>query len=252
MNFAIFLPSKAVHEKCPVLFYLSGLTCTDENFVMKAGAQRVAEELGIIVVAPDTSPRDRCIAGEKDGGRPGEGAGYYVDATQEPWSRAYYMYSYIAEELPAFIDDKFPTLKGVRSIMGHSMGGMGALVIGLRNPTQFQSISALAPICAPSVSETAKGALAALLGDDKSAWTNYDPFQILKRDGVKNKILIDQGSEDEMLENLRTKDLIQLVQEKNLPIEIRMQEGYGHNYYFVSTFIEDHLRFHHAHLQVAK
>jgi len=240
MNFAIFLPSKAEKEDCPVLFYLSGLTCTDENFVMKAGAQRVAEQLGLIVVAPDTSPRDRGIPGEKDGGRPGEGAGYYVDATQEPWSRAYHMYSYVAEELPALIDAKFPTKKNLRSIMGHSMGGMGAMVVGLRNPDRFRSISALAPICSPSNSPTAQIAFRALLGDDKSTWADYDPVEFLKRGAYDREILIDQGTSDDLIDSLRPQDL---------PIKIRMQQGYDHSYYFVSTFMEDHVRFHSAHLQ---
>lgn len=249
MNFAIFLPSRAEKEPCPVLFYLSGLTCTDENFVMKAGAQRVAQELGIILVAPDTSPRDRGIPGEKDGGRPGEGAGYYVDATLEPWSRAYHMYSYCVHELPDFVDENFPTQKGVRSIMGHSMGGHGALVIGLRNPDRFRSISALSPICSASRSRNGREALQAMLGDNASEWANYDAVEILRRDGCRGPILVDQGAADEMMESLRPQDLIDVALEKQLPINVRLQEGYGHNYYFVSTFIEDHLRFHEKYLR---
>jgi S-formylglutathione hydrolase len=249
MNFAIFLPSRAKTERCPVLFYISGLTCTDENFVMKAGAQRVAEELGMIIVAPDTSPRDRGIPGEKDGDRPGEGASYYVDALKEPWSRAYQMYSYIAFELPDLIDAQFLTLQGQRSIMGHSMGGHGALVVGLRNPDRFRSISALAPICAPSQSPNAQKAFQAMLGGDKEAWAAYDAVELLRSHGCTSKILVDQGTEDDMIENLRPQDLIDVAREKNLPIEVRMQQGYDHSYYFVATFIEDHLHFHHARLQ---
>lgn len=244
MNFAIFLPSRAFKERCPALYYLSGLTCTDENFIMKAGAQRIAEELGMIIVAPDTSPRDRGIPGEKDGDRPGEGASYYVDATKAPWSSAYLMYSYIALELPSFIDENFPTRKGHRSIMGHSMGGHGAMVIGLRNPQTFQSISALAPICAPSKSPMAQRAFRAMLGDDVRDWASYDTVEILKHDGCANRILVDQGSEDEFLESLRPQDLIDVAKARNLPIEVNIREGYDHSYYFVSTFIESHLRFH--------
>ena len=216
---------------------------------MKAGAQRVAEELGMIIVAPDTSPRDRGIPKEKDGDRPGEGASYYIDATQEPWSRAYQMYSYIVQELPDFIDANFPTIKGARSIMGHSMGGHGALVAGLRNPDRFRSISALAPICSPIHSDNARKALLAMLGDDEEAWAKYDTVELLKLHGCNRKILVDQGTEDDVIDSLRTQDLIDVVRQKKLTIEVRLQEGYGHNYYFVATFIEDHLRFHDARLR---
>lgn len=248
MNFSVFTPSIAKTKKCPVVYYLSGLSCTDENFMMKAGAQRVCEELEIILVAPDTSPRDRGIPGEKDGGRPGEGASYYIDATKGPWSKFYQMYSYIVYELPAFIDENFPTIKGLKSIMGHSMGGHGALIIGLRNPTIFSSVSALAPIVAPHKSEIAKKAIGILIGEYKEnekIWSQYDSYLFLKENNcTQEKILIDQGKNDEFFEVLGINDFKLLIHEKNLPIDLRIHDGYDHSYYFVSSFIEDHIRFH--------
>ncbi len=250
MNFAVFLPSKTLKQPCPMVYYLSGLTCTDENFIMKAGAQRIAEELGIILVAPDTSPRDRGIKGEKSGGRPGEGASYYINATKAPWSAYYQMFDYIADELPNLIDTNFPTQKEQRAIMGHSMGGHGAMMIGLRKPERFKSISALAPVCSPIQSPLAQEAFYGLLGENKAEWAAYDTVEILKKNGCKTKILIDQGEADEYLpHNLKLQELSTVVKNQNLPIDIRIHKGYDHSYYFVSSFIEDHLRFHHRYFE---
>jgi S-formylglutathione hydrolase len=250
MNFALFLPSKALTKPCPVVYFLSGLSCTDENFMMKAGAQRVAEILGLILVAPDTSPRNRGIPGEKSGGRPGEGASYYVNATKSPWAEYYQMYDYITYELPDLINNNFLTQKNKNAIMGHSMGGHGALVIALRNPERFQSVSALAPICNPSNSPLAQMAFRELLGDDKADWALYDSMELLQNMSPRHKILIDQGLNDEYLAtSLRVSDLALLVEDKKLPINIRLHDGYDHGYYFVATFIEGHLRFHHEILQ---
>lgn len=236
MNFSIFLPNLG-DRKLPVVFFLSGLTCNEENFMMKAGAQRVAAELGLIIVAPDTSPREQIS-------RDTEGASYYVNATQEPFKQRYQMYDYISKELPDLIDVHFPTIVGKRSIMGHSMGGHGAMVIGIRNPEQFLAISAFAPICAPSKSVNGSIALQRFLGDDQKTWEQYDTVALLKKYKlVQQPILIDQGTKDDFLANLRIQDLLDLKLPQS-QVQVRMQEDYDHSYYFVSSFIEEHLKFH--------
>jgi S-formylglutathione hydrolase len=247
MKFSVFLPSRATQKPCAAIFFLAGLGSNEENFMIKAGAARVAEELGLILVAPDTSPRNRNIPREKEDWTFGEGAGFYLNATQDPWSSSYHMYDYVAHELPKLITANFNTTR--YSIMGHSMGGHGALVIGLKNPTKFCSISAFSPICAPSHSPWGQFAFGIYLGDDKLKWHNYDTVELLKAAKNTQPILIDQGEADQFLaEQLRLDILEKLVHERNLDILIRRQPGYDHSYYFVASFIESHMRFHHKFL----
>ncbi|MEQ8456690.1 MAG: S-formylglutathione hydrolase [Sandaracinaceae bacterium] len=234
----------------PVVTFLSGLTCTAENFTTKAGAQRVAAELGLIVVAPDTSPRGAGYAGEDDDWDFGTGAGFYVDATEAPWSARYRMFTYVTEELPAQIDAAFPT-KGPshRAIFGHSMGGHGALVIGLRQPARWRSVSALAPIVAPSQVPWGEKAFAGYLGDDREAWRRYDATELVRETQRADTLLIDQGTADSFLERELKPELFQKAcADAGQPLTLRMQDGYDHSYYFIATFVEDHLRHHAAHL----
>lgn len=215
--------------------------------MMKAGAQRRAEELGLIIVAPDTSPRNRGIEQEKADWRLGEGASFYVNAKKSPWHAYYQMYDYIAFELPKLIDTHFKTIKS--AIMGHSMGGMGALVVGLKNQSRFESISALSPICSPTTSSWGQHAFLNYLGDDKKAWLDYDPAELLKKYVPHSPILIDQGGDDEFLiEQLKLDVLEHVVKENNLPVTINRHAGYDHSYYFVSTCIASHLEHHFSRL----
>ncbi len=252
MHFSLFLPPQAKEgEVLPVLFWLSGLTCTDENFVTKAGAQRVAAELGIIIVAPDTSPRGEHIADDPDGAYDlGKGAGFYVNATQPPWAENYQMYSYIVEELPQLIKQEFK-VKPKFALAGHSMGGHGALTIGLSNIQLFCSISAFAPIVAPSECPWGQKALQAYLGEDKSSWSQYDACYLLKQQGqyLQMPILIDQGLDDDFLHNQKlTQPFEDIVDELNYKAIIQYHTGYDHSYYFIASFIENHLRFHFEYL----
>jgi S-formylglutathione hydrolase len=245
MIFAIYLPPQARQHPVPVLYWLSGLTCTDENFMQKAGAQRVAAELGLAIVCPDTSPRGTDLPGEHDSYDLGSGAGFYVNATQEPWSRHYRMFDYVTQELPALIKAELPVSKRC-SISGHSMGGHGALVCYLNNPGKYQSVSAFAPICHPSDCAWGQKALAAYLGDDRNEWERYDASRMIPDAAEKLPLLIDQGSEDEFLsEQLKPGALEQACLGDHHPLTLRIQEGYDHSYFFIATFIEDHLR-HHA------
>lgn len=245
MTFGIFLPPQARQSNVPVLYWLSGLTCTDENFMIKAGAQRVAAELGIAIVCPDTSPRGTELPGEHDDWDFGSGAGFYVNATQEPWSQNYRMYDYVTEELPSLINEHFPVTDRC-GISGHSMGGHGALVCYLRNPGKYRSVSAFAPICHPSDCGWGQKALYNYLGDDRNEWVKYDAALLIGDAREKLPLLIDQGTQDEWLtDQLKPGALEQACIASHYPLELRMQEGYDHGYYFVSTFIEDHLR-HHA------
>lgn len=249
MRFAIFLPPNAsAQSPVPVLYWLSGLTCTDENFMQKAGTFRAAAELGIAIVAPDTSPRGEEIAND-DGYDLGQGAGFYVNATEQPWSDHFQMYDYITQELPTLIEANFP-VTNVKSISGHSMGGHGALVIGLRNPNEFRSISAFSPICNPVTCPWGQKAFSAYLGNDKSTWLQYDASELLKNTPHPLPILVDQGDADTFLqEQLQPDTLINASQGKKQEITVRMQAGYDHSYYFISTFIEDHINFHAKHLK---
>ena len=245
MVFAIFLPPQASTQRVPVLYWLSGLTCTDENFMQKAGAQRLAAELGMAIVCPDTSPRGSDLPGEHDSYDFGSGAGFYVNATQSPWNEQYQMYDYVTRELPAFVEDHFPVSKK-KGISGHSMGGHGALVCYLRNPGMYQSVSAFAPICHPSECGWGQKALSAYLGDSRNDWAEYDAALLIGDATEKLPLLIDQGSDDDFLsEQLKPGALEQACIASHYPLTLRMQEGYDHSYFFIASFIDDHLR-HHA------
>jgi S-formylglutathione hydrolase len=248
MRFAIFLPPNATKAKpVPVLYWLSGLTCTDENFMQKAGAFRRAAELGIAIVAPDTSPRGEDVA-DDEGYDLGQGAGFYLNATQEPWSRHYHMYDYVTQELPSLIEANFP-VSSIKSIAGHSMGGHGALTIGLKNSQQYRSISAFSPITNPMQCPWGQKAFNAYLGNDFEAWREYDASELLKQAQAKLPILVDQGDADNFLvEQLKPQALIAAAQTHDSDVEVRMQSGYDHSYYFISSFIDQHLEFHATYL----
>ncbi|BDM66203.1 S-formylglutathione hydrolase [Shewanella sp. NFH-SH190041] len=251
MRFAIFLPPQAATEKVPVLYWLSGLTCTDENFMQKAGAQRLAAELGIAIVAPDTSPRGDNVPDDEQGAYDfGLGAGFYLNATQAPWHRHYHMYDYVVSELPRLIEAHFPVSQK-RAIAGHSMGGHGALTIALRNPQQYSSVSAFSPICNPINCPWGQKALQGYLGNDKNKWQQYDASELMRSTDSRVPALVDQGSEDEFLRQgqLRTDSLNAAALATDYPLTLRMQQGYDHSYYFIASFIEDHLRFHAAHMK---
>lgn len=247
MVFAVYLPPQAEQgEKLPVLYWLSGLTCTDENFMQKAGAHRLAAELGLIIVAPDTSPRGPGVPDDPDAAYDfGLGAGFYLNATQEPWAKHYRMYDYVVDELPALIEANFP-VSGKRGISGHSMGGHGALVCALKNPGRYQSLSAFAPIANPADCPWGEKAFSGYLGDDRSRWREWDACALIPQAQGKLPILVDQGDRDDFLANqLKPEALEAAAKAADHPLTLRIQPGYDHSYYFISTFIDDHLR-HHA------
>ncbi|GAA6150889.1 S-formylglutathione hydrolase [Pseudoteredinibacter isoporae] len=248
MRFAIYLPPQASAEhKVPVLYWLSGLTCSDENFMQKAGALRIAASLGMAIVAPDTSPRGSAVP-DDEGYDLGQGAGFYINASEAPWDQHYRMFDYINAELPDLIESTFPVTKR-KSIAGHSMGGHGALVSALRNADQYCSVSAFSPIAHPSDCPWGRKAFESYLGKDRSRWGEYDTVQLLNDGKACPPALIDQGESDEFLaEQLKIDVLENTVRNKNLSITIRRQEGYDHSYYFIASFIEDHLVFHAEHL----
>jgi len=248
MRFAIYLPPQASsNNKVPVLYWLSGLTCTDENFMQKAGALRIAAELGIAIVAPDTSPRGANIADDENYDL-GQGAGFYVNATQAPWNRHYQMYDYVVNELPKLIESNFP-VSNKRSIAGHSMGGHGALTIAMKNPENYKSISAFSPICNPINSPWGQKAFTAYLGEDKSNWYQHDACELIKQATIFVPTKVDQGTADNFLsEQLKPETLVAAAQKNNYPLELNLHEGYDHSYYFIASFIEAHLRFHADHL----
>jgi len=246
MKFAVFVPPQAEHEKRPVVTYLAGLTCTEETFIIKAGAQRLAAELGLILVAPDTSPRGTDFPGQAESWDFGVGAGFYVDATQSPWSSHWRMQSYIAEELPAVIAAHFPVDTRRQGIFGHSMGGHGALVTALRNPDNYRSLSALAPIAAPSQCPWGIKAFNGYLGSDKALWAGYDATELVKRRQFQSEILIDQGLDDKFLaEQLHPHLFEAAAKSSGQKLVLRRHPGYDHGYFFIQTFIDDHLRHHH-------
>jgi len=244
MRVGVYLPPQAVQgAKLPVLYWLSGLTCTEQNFITKAGAQRYAAEHGLILVAPDTSPRGDEVA-DAEGYDLGKGAGFYLNATQAPWSAHYRMYDYIVSELPALIEASFPA-SDARGISGHSMGGHGALVIGLRNPSRYRSISAFSPIVAPSQVPWGEKAFTAYLGEEREAWQDYDTTALIANACARTPLLVDQGDADEFLEaQLRPQLLQAAAQAAGHPLELRMQHGYDHSYYFIASFIGEHLAWH--------
>ncbi len=250
MRFSVYTPPQATLGKVPVVYYLSGLTCTEENFTIKGGAQRIAAELGLIVVAPDTSPRNTGIPGEADDWQFGAGAGFYLDATEAPWSKFFNMYTYCSEELPALIAEHFPIDAGRQSIFGHSMGGHGALTIALKHTDRYRSVSAFAPIVAPMQVRWGEAAFPRFLGPDRETWKPYDATELVQRKRFPGTILIDQGDADQFLnETLRPQIFAEMCKQVGQPLNLRMQPSYDHSYWFISTFMEDHLRHHAAALR---
>jgi S-formylglutathione hydrolase len=245
MRFSIYQPPQASSQSVPVLYFLSGLTCTEENFTFKAGAQRFAAQYGLMLVIPDTSPRNTGIEGENDDWDFGSGASFYVNATEAPWKANYQMYSYIVEELPALIAENFPIIADKQGIFGHSMGGHGALVCALRNQELYKSVSALAPIVAPLRSPWVDKALTKYLGTNRETWKEYDASELVLTANYKRPILIDQGAADQYLDQLQPHLFEQACKAVNQPLTLRFHPGYDHSYYFIATFIEDHIR-HHA------
>jgi S-formylglutathione hydrolase len=246
MRFAVFTPPQAGKGKVPVVWWLSGLTCTHANFTDKAGAQRMASELGLMIVAPDTSPRGEDVPKDPENAYDfGLGAGFYVDATAAPWAKHYKMRSYIETELPKLIAAEFPADMARQSIMGHSMGGHGALTIALRNPDRFRAVSAFAPIGAPSEVPWGQKALGGYLGPDRKAWRAYDACALIEDGARVAEIFVDQGEADQFLkEQLKPELLAAACAKAGITLTLRRQAGYDHSYYFIATFIEDHLRWH--------
>jgi S-formylglutathione hydrolase len=249
MQFSVFVPPQAEHGKVPVVTFLSGLTCSEENFMVKSGAQRVASELGIMLVSPDTSPRGEDVPDDPDKEYDfGLAAGFYLNATEEPWSQHYQMYDYVTTELQDIVFDNFPGDRARHGLTGHSMGGHGALMIGLRNPGIFTSISAFAPICTTLHSPWGQKALGYYLGEDTASWFDYDACRVARTIADPShwsRILVDQGGADPYLEEqLKPEMLAEACEESGLPLDLRIHDGYDHGYYFISTFIEEHLKFH--------
>jgi S-formylglutathione hydrolase len=245
MRFSVFIPPQAEHGPVPVLTFLSGLTCTEENFTVKAGAQRFAAEHGLMIVAPDTSPRGDDVA-DDEAYDLGQGAGFYVDARMSPWAAHYLMYSYITQELPQVILENFPANNERQGLFGHSMGGHGALVCALRNPYQYHSVSAFAPIVAPSGCPWGVKAFTAYFGDDRERWRRHDACELIRSGHQQSEILVDQGTADSFLEEeLKPELLRDACAAADQPLILRMQEGYDHSYYFIASFMADHIA-HHA------
>jgi S-formylglutathione hydrolase len=251
MRFAIYLPPMTGESKnVPVLYWLSGLTCSDENFMQKAGALKTASQLGIAIVAPDTSPRGDNVPDDPQGSYDfGLGAGFYLNATQAPFNKHYKMYDYIVDELLPLIEKHFP-VRSKKSISGHSMGGHGALTIGLKNPSMFESISAFSPICNPMNCAWGEKAFTGYLGTDKSEWADYDACELIKKAELKKPILIDQGGSDDFLESqLKPENLVKSALHADYEIHFNMHSGYDHSYYFISSFIDEHIAFHARYLK---
>lgn len=252
MTFSVFLPPQAdAGAPVPVLYWLSGLTCTDENFVTKAGAQRAAAAHGVAIVAPDTSPRGDDVADDPEGAYDfGLGAGFYVDATQAPYAAHYKMYSYILEELPALIAGHFPVDGERTSIFGHSMGGHGALTLALKNPGRFRSVSAFAPICSPTRCPWGEKALAGYLGEDRDQWAAHDASLLLAAASERLPMRVEQGGADNFLaEQLRPELLQAAAASRDYPLDYREHPGYDHSYFFIASFIDEHIAFHASHLK---
>jgi len=250
MVFSIYLPPQSDSQPVPVLYWLSGLTCTDQNFVTKAGAQQYAAQHGIAIVCPDTSPRGDHVADETGRYDLGQGAGFYVNATQAPWSDHYHMYDYVNLELPELIENNFPVIPGLKSISGHSMGGHGALIVSLKNPARYRSVSAFSPICNPVICGWGQGCLGTYLGGDQELWKTYDATELIRSGAESLPLFIDMGSEDEFLETqLHPQNLVTVCKQRGISINLRMQEGYDHSYYFIASFIGEHVAYHAGKLQ---
>ena len=248
MTVGVYFPPQAAKGPCPVLYWLSGLTCTEQNFITKAGAQRYAAEHGLILVAPDTSPRGEGVP-DADGYDLGQGAGFYLNATRDPWSKHYRMYDYIVDELPAWVESD-PAASDARAISGHSMGGHGALTIALKNPGRYRSVSAFSPIVAPSRVPWGGKAFTAYLGDDREAWKAWDACELVKSAPERLPLLVDQGGDDEFLDGQLRPQLLQAACEAaGHPLSLRLRPGYDHSYYFIASFIGEHLAHHAAALR---
>ncbi len=246
MKFSVFLPPQAESVNVPVLYWLSGLTCNHENFITKAGAQQYAAQSGIMLVAPDTSPRGAGVQGEDDDYDLGSGAGFYINATEDKWAANYRMEDYIIHELPKIIGANFPVVKGKESIFGHSMGGHGALTLALKNPGRFCSVSAFSPICAPSQCQWGEKVFTNYLGENRESWKKHDANELIQNSTLEIPLLIDQGGDDPFLEKELNFELFRNTCEKrNQKLTARLQSGYDHSYYFIATFMEDHIQ-HHA------
>ena len=244
MCFSIYLPPQAEHGKVPVLYWLSGLTCDDENFLTKAGAQRYAADCGIAIVTPDTSPRGTAVP-DDEAWDFAQGAGFYVNATEHPWAANYQMYNYIVDELPGLINASQPVDPDRCGIFGHSMGGHGALTIALKNPGIYKSVSAFSPICAPMHCPWGEKALSSYLGKNRESWKNYDSCELVSVAAISSPILIDQGMDDEYLyDQLKPEMFLEASKKSGQVVELRMQPGYDHSYFFISSFIEDHIHHH--------
>ncbi|MBX8801158.1 S-formylglutathione hydrolase [Ochrobactrum sp. MR28] len=249
MTFALFLPPQAEQGPVPVLWYLSGLTCTHQNVMDKGEYRRLAAELGIAILCPDTSPRGDDVPDEPDNWQFGKGAGFYLDATETPFAKNYQMYSYITEELTKLVAQEFPLDMSRQAITGHSMGGHGAITIALKNPERFKSVSAFAPIAQPSTAGWSKPAFEKYLGNDQSAWRAYDTTALIEDGHRIENLLVDQGTSDSFLDDgLRPWLLQEACTKAGIPLTLNMQEGYDHSYYFISTFMDEHLRWHAARL----
>ena len=243
MTFGLFLPVEAQEGPVPVLWVLSGLTCTHENAMTKAAAQRWAAEQGIALVFPDTSPRGEGVADDESFDM-GQGAGFYLNATQDPWAKHYRMWDYVAEELPALLEGQFAIDEGRQSITGHSMGGHGALTMAMRLPGRYRSVSAFAPICHPTQSEWGRRQFTAYLGEDEAAWARHDATLLMAKTGFDGPLLIDTGTADQFGDKLGTEAFAKAMAERRQPGTLRLQKGYDHSYFFVSSFMEDHVDFH--------
>jgi len=252
MRFSVYRPPAAESGPVPVVYYLAGLTCTEETFAIKAGAQRTAAQLGLMLVAPDTSPRIPRLPGDDAAWDFGLGAGFYVDATRAPWSRHYRMYSYVTSELPEVVAANFPARPGATGIFGHSMGGHGALVCALRNPGNYQALSALAPIAAPSRCPWGTKAFSGYLGEDRNDWSEYDATELVSRGAFAGRILIDQGLSDTFLHQQLLPEAFEAAASSvGQDLELRRHPGYDHGYFFIASFVDDHLRHHAAALRTA-
>ena len=243
MTFGLFMPAEAENGPVPLLWFLSGLTCTHENAMVKAGAQNWATEQGIALVFPDTSPRGETVANDEAYDL-GQGAGFYVDATQSPWSPHFKMWSYLADELPALIEDQFEVDMERQAITGHSMGGHGALTMAMNLEGRFRSVSAFAPICNPTASDWGRKQLSAYLGSDESTWAKHDATLMMEEKGFDGPVLIDTGTNDQFLDLLKPEALAEAATKRRQQMNFRMQPGYDHSYFFISTFMEDHISFH--------